>query len=138
MGALALPLALITVGVSEHVPAHHAGGPAPKVMEVTRVVRVVKPVRVQRVVKIRTVAQQVPTAAPVYRTPATSVSKPARKHVSRPKRQSAPKTQAPKAQVNTPKRQQTAPTTTTPTPTTQNQTSLPSADQSGAAASPTS
>jgi hypothetical protein len=141
LGALALPLALIAVGAGSHMAGGHAAVAAPpKVMQVTRVVRVVKPVRVQRVVKIQTVAEQVPTAAPQqYRAPVASLSKPVRKKASTPKRQSAPKTHTPTAHTNVPT-QQTAPTTTAPTstqaPTTQNQSSLPSADQSGAAASP--
>src|SRR5436305_2191376 len=76
VGALAMPLALIAVGVGSHIPTSHAAGP-PKVTQVTRVVRVVKPVRVQRVVKIRTVAQEVPvrtyvaSPAPVTKPKAT-------------------------------------------------------------------
>ena len=134
MGALAMPLALIGVGVSSHIPVHRSAAAPPKVLQVTRVVRVVKPVRVQRVVKIRTVAQQVPVApTPVYRAPVPAVNKPVRKKA--PKHHSTPKPQAPTAHTNVPE-QQTAPTTTTPTTETQN--TLPSADQSGAAASPTS
>lgn len=73
LGALALPLALIGLGVSKHIPTSHAATP-PKVTQVTRVVRVVKPVRVERVVKVRTVRQEVP-AQSVYSAPvATSPS----------------------------------------------------------------
>ena len=70
--ALALPTALIALGLSKHIPVGHAT-PAPKVTQVTRVVRVVKPVRVERVVKIRTVSAQVPVARTVYPAPAAQV-----------------------------------------------------------------
>jgi hypothetical protein len=137
--ALALPLALIAVGVSSHIPTGHAATP-PKVMQVTRVVRVVKPVRVQRVVKIRTVSQPVPVVSQsTYTAPAAAVRKRTHKHASAPtKHVSAPATPAPQAHVKAPV-QQTAPTTQTgdSPPATQNQSPLPAADHSGAAAQPT-
>ena len=134
--ALALPLALIAAGVVSHIPVRRAA--APRVTKVTRVVRVVKPVRVQRVVKIRTVAQQVPVATtPTYTAPADSVRAPVTKPNTTTKRQvAAPKPAAPKAKANTPTQQPTAPSTGTQAPATQNQTTLPSADGSGAASSP--
>jgi hypothetical protein len=134
--ALALPLALIAVGVTSHIPTGHSAAP-PKVMQVTRVVRVVKPVRVQRVVKIRTVSQPVPVASqPTYRAPAAAVHK----HASAPtKHVSTPTTPAPHPHVKAPM-QQTSPTTPMgeSPPATQNQSTLPSPDQSGAGAQPTS
>jgi hypothetical protein len=137
--ALALPLALIAVGVSSHIPTGHAVTP-PKVMQVTRVVRVVKPVRVQRVVKIRTVSEPVPVVSQsTYSAPAAAMRTRAHKRASAPtKHVSAPATPAPQAHVKVPV-QQTAPTTQTgdSAPATQNQSTLPSVDQSGAAAQPT-
>jgi hypothetical protein len=133
IGALTIPLALIAVGVGQHIPTSHAATP-PKVMQVTRVVRVVKPVRVQRVVKIRTVSQQVPV--PTY---IPSSSGPATKPKTTSKSHTSPAVKRPAAHTNVP--QQTAPTTTTGAPTpsgTQTQSSLPAPDQSGASASPTS
>ena len=138
--ALALPLALITLGVSSHIPTSHAATP-PKVTQVTRVVRVVKPVRVQRVVKIRTVSEPVPVVSQsTYSAPAAAVRTPRRKkQASAPtKHVSTPTTPAPQAHVKAPV-QETAPTTQTgdSPPATQNQSPLPSVDQSGAAAQPT-
>jgi len=137
--ALALPLALIAVGVSSNIPTGHAATP-PKVTQVTRVVRVVKPVRVQRVVKIRTVSQPVPVASQsTYSAPAAAVHTRTHKHASAPmKHVSTHTTPAPQAHMRAPV-QQTAPTTQTGdlAPGTQNQSTLPPADQSGAAAQPT-
>jgi hypothetical protein len=137
LGALTLPLVLIAVGMSSHIPTGHAATP-PKVTRVTRVVRVVKPVRVERVVKIRTVSQEVPVT--VYRGPAAAVSSPReqrRAPKTKAKRPSIPKVEAPTAHTNTPE-QQTAPTTTTGAPTpAPTQTVETPANQSGAAASPT-
>src|SRR5947207_8131764 len=140
ISALALPLALIVVGVSSHIPTGHAATP-PNVTQVTRVVRVVKPVRVQRVVKIRTVSQPVPVVPQsTYSAPVAAVRKRShKKQASAPtKHVSTPTTPAPQAHVKAPV-QQTAPATQTgdSPPPTQNQSTLPSADQSGAAAQPT-
>ena len=137
--ALALPLALIAAGVVSHIPVRRAA--APRVTKVTRVVRVVKPVRVQRVVKIRTVSEPVPVVSQsTYSAPAAAVRTPRRKkQASAPtKHVSTPTTPAPQAHVKAPV-QQTAPTTPTgdSAPATQNQSTLPSVDQSGAAAQPT-
>ena len=135
ISALALPLALIGVGASAHIPTHHS--PPAKVMQVTRVVRVVKPVRIQRVVKIRTVSHEVPvytgiptTQAPPVRTPARSTKPVVDRHNST----TPPLT--PKAHVKTPVTP-TTPSTPTTGPSGQNQTVQPPADQSGATAQPT-
>jgi hypothetical protein len=110
ISALALPLALIAVGASAHIPTHRPA--PPKVMQVTRVVRVVKPVRIQRVVKIRTVSQEVPvytgtltSQAPPVQTPARSTKPVVHRHIST--------TTPPKAHVKTPVKP-TAPSTPTP------------------------
>lgn len=136
---LMVPLALIAVGVGQHIPTSHAATP-PKVTQVTRVVRVVKPVRVQRVVKIRTVSEQVPVAVatpPTYRAPS-----PTSKSKRTTQKHSSPVMQAPKAHTHVTEPQtQSTPTTPTSTPApagTQTQSSLPTPDQSGATASPTS
>lgn len=84
LGALAVPLALIALGVSSHIPSPR---PAPvRVTRVTRVVRVVKPVRVQRVVQVESVAATVPAAVP--RQPAKHVPRPsaARRSAGRTKK----------------------------------------------------
>jgi hypothetical protein len=133
---LAIPLALIAVGVGSHIPTSHAATP-PKITQVTRVVRVVKPVRVQRVVKIRTVSQEVPVTT--YVPSSTPVTKPQ----TTSKSHSAPVLKTPPAHTKVPEpTTPSEPTTTTGAPTpssgTQTQSSLPAADQSGAAASPTS
>lgn len=136
---LMVPLALIAVGVGQHIPTSHAATP-PKVTQVTRVVRVVKPVRVQRVVKIRTVSEQVPVAVatpPTYRAPS-----PTSKSKRTTQKHSSPVMQAPKAHTHVTEPQtQSTPTAPTSTPApagTQTQSSLPTPDQSGATASPTS
>jgi hypothetical protein len=133
---LAIPLALIAVGVGSHIPTSHAATP-PKITQVTRVVRVVKPVRVQRVVKIRTVSQEVPVTT--YVPSSTPVTKPQ----TTSKSHSAPVLKTPPAHTKVPEpTTPSEPTTTTGAPTpssgTQTQSSLPAADPSGAAASPTS
>src|SRR5207237_1138612 len=83
--------------------------------------------RVQRVVKIRTVAQEVPvrtyvaSPAPVTKPKATSKS-----HTS-------PVVKAPAAHTNLPQQAAPLPTSDAPTPSgTQTQSSLPTADPSGA------
>jgi hypothetical protein len=141
--ALAIPLALIAVGVGSHIPTGHTATPE-QVTQVTRVVRVVKPVRVQRVVKIRTVAQPVP-AQVVSSAPSSSVANPPAKapvHSSKPttQKRSSSAPSSPQAHVNLPS---TAPTTpSTPSGTgspsgTQTQAAQPTAGPSGAAAQPT-
>lgn len=137
LGTLMIPLALIAVGLGQHIPTSHAATP-PKVTQITRVVRVVKPVRVQRVVKIRTVSEQVPVATqPVYSAPA-----PTKKPKPATEKHSSPVVKAPKAHAHAPAQTApSAPTTTTGAPTpagTQTQSPLPAPDQSGASASPTS
>ncbi len=121
IGALAIPLALIAVGVGSHIPAHHAAAPT-QITRVTRVVRVVKPVRVQRVVKIRTVAEQVAPSTPSPSVPATPPAKPlqtpkptVRKHASS---SPAPKahTQLPASTPSTPAPQTDAPPAPAPQP----------------------
>ncbi len=67
-GALAVPLALIALGVSSHIPGPPAA--VAEVTRVTRVVRVVKPVRVERVVSVRTVEAPAASGAPVNAQPA--------------------------------------------------------------------
>jgi hypothetical protein len=117
LGALALPLALIGLGASKHIPASHAATP-PKVTQVTRVVRVVKPVRVERVVKVRTVRQEVP-AETVYTAPA-AVSPSNGGGVTKKKKQAVRKPAAtpvkPKAHANVPTTDETPPSTETQTP----------------------
>jgi hypothetical protein len=143
--ALALPLALIGVGVSEHIPAGPSAA-AQKVTKVTRVVRVVKPVRVERVVKIKTVSAQVPAARTVYPTPAAQVHGVAPTHSGSPKHSSSKKPSpttttpaAPKAHTELPDSGQTAPSPQTGSGTsgTQTQTTQPTTGTSGAAAQPT-
>jgi hypothetical protein len=135
ISALALPLVLIAVGASAHIPTHRSA--PPKVMQVTRVVRVVKPVRIQRVVKIRTVSHEVSvytgiptTQAPPVHSPARSTKPVVHKHTT------ITPLPTPKAHVKTPVTP-TAPSTPTTGTTGQNQTVQPPADQSGAAAQPT-
>jgi hypothetical protein len=141
--ALALPLALIGVGASEHIPAVQAAA-APKVTKVTRVVRVVKPVRVERVVKIKTVSAQVPAAQTVYPSPAAEVHNVAKtgsgsgshKHTAAKKPAAAPVT--PRAHANLPPSSQTAPTTETGDSNGSSQSqSVPPTPTSGATAQPT-
>jgi hypothetical protein len=132
--ALALPLALIALGLGSHIPAQKPA--APKVTQVTRVVRVVKPVRVERVVKIRTVARPVPAqeaySPPVVLNQAQPQSTTRRAPRSTP-RHTATKTPAPKA--HTPVKQ-TTPTAPTDTSGQQTDTTQPSTDQSGAGTAP--
>jgi hypothetical protein len=143
IGALTVPLALIAVGVGSHIPATHAA-PTPRVTQVTRVVRVVKPVRVERVVKIKTVAQQVPSTN-VYQAPLainrTPVRKPApRKKTTAKKPASSTSPVVPKAHVKTPSTSgQSEPSTPTGDTTSGAQTQAvpPTTGSSGAAAQPT-
>jgi hypothetical protein len=142
IAALAVPLGLIAVGVSSHIPMHRAS--APEVTRVTKVVRVVKPVRVQRVVNIRTVSQQVP-AQPVYSAPVSAVRAPSTSHTgsskpATPKRSSPTAPALPKAHANLPATSGTpAPSTQTGSPSTgvQTQATQPPAGQTGASAQPT-
>jgi outer membrane biosynthesis protein TonB len=127
--ALALPLALIALGLGSHLPAQKPT--APNVTQVTRVVRVVKPVRVERVVKIRTVAKPAPvqTADPAPALPnKTAPTKRAPK--STPKHTA--KTPAPKA--HTPVKQ-TTPTTPTDTSGQQTDATQPATGKPGAGSS---
>ncbi|HKN94094.1 MAG TPA: hypothetical protein VJU60_07175 [Thermoleophilaceae bacterium] len=134
MGALAVPIMLIVVGVTSHFPTVHKAA-APDITRVTRVVRVVKPVRVQRVVKIRTVAEQVPTQ--VTYPPATSsprdIPRKAPAHTAKPSPQKPSST--PKAQANPPSSTPSTPTTQTEAPSTASPQPTPA--PSGATAQPT-
>jgi hypothetical protein len=143
LGALALPFALIAVGVSKHIPASHAATP-PKVTQVTRVVRVVKPVRVERVVKVRTVRQQVPAQTvytrPAAMSPANGGGSTTTKHTAKkPSSTTSPTPVKPKAHAKLPTTGQTTPSTQTDssTPSTQTQSTAPAAGSTDSAGQPT-
>jgi hypothetical protein len=130
--ALAVPLALIALGVSSNIPERAAK--PPKVTQVTRVVRVVKPVRVERVVKVRTVSKQVP-AEVVYNAPTTlnhsRTGQVKRSPKSTKKPASTPAPSTPKANVRVPQTQTSPPTDTTVGSGTQTESTQPAPDQSG-------
>jgi hypothetical protein len=132
--ALAVPLALIALGVSSNIPTHTPS--TPKVTQVTRVVRVVKPVRVERVVRIRTVSKAVPMDT-TY-SPATVPTQLQTTHRTKRSPKSTPEhatkpSPAPKA--HTPVKQ-TTPSTPTDGSTQQTGTTQPSSDQPGATTAP--
>ena len=135
MGALAVPIMLIVVGVTSHLPSVHKAV-APDITRVTRVVRVVKPVRVQRVVKIRTIAEQVPaqqvTSAPASPAP-SDIPRKAPVHATKPSPQKP--FLSPKAQANPPSSTPSTPTTQTEGPSTTSPQPTPA--PTGAAAQPT-
>ena len=129
--ALALPLALIALGLGSHIPAQKPM--APRVTQVTRVVHVVKPVRVERVVKIRTVAKPVPSQT-AYSPPAAlnqAPTRPATKRTPKSTRKHAPNTR-PGPEAHTP----ITPKTPPDTPVQQTETTQPSSDRSGAGTAP--
>lgn len=133
--ALAVPLALIALGLGSHVPTQKPV--VPKVTQVTRVIRVVKPVRVQRVVKVRTVAQPAPTRT-AYSAPAIDTqlqrTKPTAKRVPNATPKHIKKT-SPAPKAHTPV-ERTAPTTPTNTSEQQTGATQPSMDQRGAGTTP--
>jgi hypothetical protein len=139
LAALSLPLALIALGVGQHITVAHSA--PPKVTRVTRVVRVVRPVKVERIVKVRTVRQTVPAEA-VLQAPVAVNRAPVAtpKHTTK-KHSSSTTTTSPKAHTKAPA---TSGETTTQTgdstsPAGQTPTPAPSTTDttSGAAAQPT-
>jgi hypothetical protein len=139
LAALSLPLALIALGVGQHITVAHSA--PPKVTRVTRVVRVVRPVKVERIVKVRTVRQTVPAEAvyqapvAVNRAPAETTKHTATKRTTQ-KRTTTPV--APKAHVKLPASSGESTTQTSDsTPATEQTHSSAPSTTSGAAVQPT-
>ena len=132
--ALAVPLALIALGLGSHIPSPKAVT-TPKVTQVTRVVRVVRPVRVERVVKIRTVAKTVTvqTADPAPATPVQTAPTTRRTPESTTRKHTAKTTPAPTAKTPV---KPTTPATPTDTSVQPTDTTQPATDQLAASTAP--